>query len=253
MKAHTTYQEAQIDNPKSEIYIHNGKFIAGCNIGPSVHTHEYRGFVKCNPSDYCMTLQSFFASGYKFVPGDAYLNISGAVLYVTPDALDEINTPVDSDYLRYVLRAEALEALEIPTETPGEKKALDGVVEWNSEDLPPVGVKCCFTPDNNMWGFESTNAHYGEVVKYEGEQFIFLMDHDKYKIKSQNIIVSRTDKGEFSKPESPKDREYRERLEAAYDLFLACGCVPGSFEVFKDKYSLVWLKIVDKTNYRVGQ
>ncbi|QIQ61292.1 hypothetical protein V039C_0014 [Vibrio phage V039C] len=90
--------------------------------------------------------------------------------------------------------------------------------EWSGEGLPPVGIECCFTPDNNLWGFASTDTYFGEVLRYEGEHFIFLLSHNKYNMRPCHLIVSRTDKGEFSKPESPEQKAERERDEAIKEM-----------------------------------
>ncbi|CAM0104697.1 hypothetical protein VPH159E362A_0046 [Vibrio phage 159E36-2a] len=62
---------------------------------------------------------------------------------------------------------------------------------------------------------------------------------------------------ELSKPETQEDREKREELEAAYDLYLAfyqdynpCHKTIKSFECSRDKD--LWLRVVDKTGYRKG-
>jgi hypothetical protein len=159
----------------------------------------------------------------------------------------------------------------IKTESPEEREALDMIgttskqveslsndselpnsSEWDGEGLPPVGVECCFTPDNNLWGFASTDTYSGEVLRYEGEQFVFLLSHDKYNIRPCHLIVSRTDKGEFSKPESPEQKAERERLESAYDLCTTVYPDFSGFDEFKKSTTTVnlWLAIVDKTGYR---
>lgn len=127
--------------------------------------------------------------------------------------------------------------------------------EWSGEGLPPVGIKCCFTPDNNLWGFASTDTYLGEVLRYEGEQFVFLLSHNEYNIRPCHLIVSRTDKGEFSKPETPEQRKERERLEAAYDLCTTVYPDFSGFDEFKKATTTVnlWLVIVDKTGYRKEQ
>lgn len=52
--------------------------------------------------------------------------------------------------------------------------------------------------------------------------------------------------------ETPKQKEERERLEAAYDLYCTCGIQHETvgFKEWSDCYSDVWLSIVDKTGYR---
>lgn len=158
----------------------------------------------------------------------------------------------------------------IQTESPQEREALDmigttskqveslakgDVVEWDGEGLPPVGVECCFTPDNNLWGFASTDTYLGEVLRYEGEQFVFLLSHDEYNMRPCHLIASRTDKGEFSKPESQEQKAERERLEAAYDLYCTQCESQGVEPLLVSKFTECgllkpWLSIVDKTGYR---
>ncbi|NOE09409.1 hypothetical protein [Vibrio cholerae] len=101
---------------------------------------------------------------------------------------------------------------------------LTGQVDWDGTGFPPVGVDCVFHPDNTLWGFERVKPYKGKVLCYEGEQFVFMLDHKLYGIKQESIILSRTDKGEFRKSETPQQREERERIEleranAVKDMF----------------------------------
>ncbi|AUS01782.1 hypothetical protein NVP1291O_68 [Vibrio phage 1.291.O._10N.286.55.F6] len=112
MNTYKTYQEAKIANPESDIFTKAGKFIGECDLGPSPHTYECRGIAKCNPADYCMTVEEFLGDGYKFVEGDIclgqndnFLVISGSRLVNGWNDESQIVDGID----RYVLRAAALE------------------------------------------------------------------------------------------------------------------------------------------------
>lgn len=56
----------------------------------------------------------------------------------------------------------------------------------------------------------------------------------------------------LSKPETPEQKAARERMEAAYDLYISCGIQSKnvSFDSFKKETPNAWLDIVDKTGYR---
>ena len=149
----------------------------------------------------------------------------------------------------------------IPTETPEEKEVLDGIEsagededEWDGEGLPPVGVECEYK-DGDDW--------YAVKVNYLSEWFMVieaLKSQSKWiDIKGTELSFeySRFDSLEFRKPETPKQREDRERLEAAYDLYCEwvgdrTGQHAIDFEDWKCEpdYFRKWLRIVDKTNYR---
>lgn len=80
-------------------------------------------------------------------------------------------------------------------------------VEWNGEGFPPLGIECVFTPDNTCWGFNYVEAFTGTVIHYEGEQFVFMLNHKKYNLEDSNLVISRTDKGEFSLPLTPEQKQ----------------------------------------------
>lgn len=83
--------------------------------------------------------------------------------------------------------------------------AIDG--EWNGEGFPPLGIECVFTPDNTCWGFNYAEAFTGTVIHYEGEQFVFMLNHKKYNLEDSNLVISRTDKGEFSLSLTPEQKQ----------------------------------------------
>ena len=82
--------------------------------------------------------------------------------------------------------------------------------------------------------------------------------------KTSTVCVSNTGElkpfhtDKLKKPETQEQREERERLEAAYDLYcLRCDAIKWSakysFDEFKEEDDAVngWLAVVDKTNYRL--
>ncbi|QZI90988.1 hypothetical protein MYOV024v1_p0063 [Vibrio phage PS34B.2] len=133
--------------------------------------------------------------------------------------------------------------IDIPTETPEEKEVLDsieiaGEVEWKNGDLLEfMGEPCVFVSVLN--GFP--------VVKYTEDA-----DRSLAGCFDEIIAVDR-----LKKPETPQQREDRERLEAAYDLyceFTNKGSVDATCMSFYDfgqgLAKIKWLAIVDKTKYR---
>ncbi|AUR81997.1 hypothetical protein NVP1017O_28 [Vibrio phage 1.017.O._10N.286.55.C11] len=173
----------------------------------------------------------------------------GSLENAVKEALDQINNTaaqVESlcDYQK-----------NTQTEHQEEMSALSGEFEWNGEGLPPVGEVCEYK-DGDNW--------YEVRVKYLSEWFMVieaLKSQSKWiDIKGTELSFeySRFDSLKFRKPETPQQREGRERLEAAYDLYcIMCG-IEGyakfdltDFSKTK-KDSAVWLAIVDKTNYRKG-
>jgi hypothetical protein len=102
MTTYSTYQEAKIANPECEIFHVNG-----------ICFFNYEALASdiCNPSDYCMTVEKFFADGHKFVDGDICLGQNDNFLVISGSRL--INGWNDESQIidgidRYVLRAAAL-------------------------------------------------------------------------------------------------------------------------------------------------
>ena len=128
----------------------------------------------------------------------------------------------------------------IPTETPEEKEVLDGIesvgeVEWkNGDDVDA----------------------YGKPYKYVGldpfnENLCICLANQDDDPECFSIDV-------LKKPETPQQREDRERLEAAYDLYVHIQSVREKlsckfdwfFSPGMEETRLRFLAIVDKTNYR---
>ncbi|AUR87992.1 coil containing protein [Vibrio phage 1.106.O._10N.286.51.F7] len=228
MTTYNTYQEAKIANPESVIYEFEGYFSLFKDIGSK----------ECNPADHCMTVEKFLVDGYKTVNGDWIIDYFGNVwMNMTGSGAHNVNNFTGNKAREsFILRAAALE--KIPTETPEEKEVLDsieiaGEVEWKNGDV-------------------------GEV---NGEKLLVISYHPLH----PSIVIVETNDNEYlsvgvdmlKKPETQKQREDRERLEAAYDLYEeaqhAIGCIGyDDFDFFKksDIQVKFWLAIVDKTNYR---
>ena len=169
-------------------------------------------------------------------------------------------------------------AIAFNVETPEEKEAFDNIkvtkvddkqsvkVEtehqkemaefgWDGEGLPPVGVVCIFSPKQP----EIVKKHsvFGDAI----ERKVLVVFHDEDLAVAKWAGRYESFRGSDFKPlESPEDKEERERLESAYDLYCharsVLGHVGSTFENFqgncmgftKDEY----LAIVDKTKYRKG-
>lgn len=232
MTTYNSYEEAKIANPESDIYklIGMGGFVFGDGLGDLIRISSLQTDAeKCNPSDHCMTIERFLADGHKFVDGDIALIHNGDVKTVVNPHLDW-NTPNPNDNIRFILRATALE------EKPSEK------VEWVNGD------ECVFTDKN---GDEKTCKVIGLYPPFV-ESYVLHCE-------SANPTFFISNVGRMVKPETKQQREDRERLEAAYDLFCHVQIVNNrpdcgfeSFELYERSNPLYTL-MVDKTNYRISK
>ncbi len=232
MKTYNSYEAAKIANTESDIYklIGMDGFVFGNGLGDLIRiTSLQTDAEKCKPADHCVTVEKFLADGYKFVEGDLILSLGGYLTKVEAgDHLNGCNESDREDSKRYILRAAALE------EKPSEK------AEWVNGD----GVDW-LTPDNK-W---CTSEH------------LFVGEHSN----GSPVIERKTTGNIFEtywavirKPETKQQREDRERLAAAYDLYCyvseKSGRAPFSIEYFTKSnehcYKDDYLAIVDKTNYR---
>lgn len=115
---------------------------------------------------------------------------------------------------------------------------------------------------NNSEVYNSSDWKGGDVGEVNGEKLLVISYHPLH----PSIVVVETNDNEYlsvgvdmlKKPETPQQRENRDRLEAAYDLYLegqhAVGVISyQSFEQFNTDDTQIdfYLAIVDKTNYRV--
>lgn len=234
MTTYNSYEAAKIANPESDIYPHGDRFTT---IGSALITGT-----KCNPDKHCMSMLTFHELDHKLIDGDLYQNEKGRVITVGALGFKAKHCNLLGYYVdppkTYILRAAALE--NIPTETPEEKEVLDsiesaGEVEWKNGDE-------CRCSDNIDYTYIGLNPH----------KPLF-----SYIVGNGQIIQRLTSK--LSKPETPQQREERERLEAAYDLYcewMVDGNIQSdevrTIEEFINYKNCLsdWLRIVDKTNYR---
>ncbi len=128
---------------------------------------------------------------------------------------------------------------------------LKGENEWSGEGLPPVGVwfEISANMANTVWN-KCRVVHYHNNLAWLDFECNEIMNM----IKNLNNNVIRP-------TETPQQREDRERLEAAYDLYwvwmMDYNTLPEqvkTMEDFTDDTEEVkdWLRVVDKTNYRKG-
>ncbi|AUR86607.1 hypothetical protein NVP1087A_26 [Vibrio phage 1.087.A._10N.261.45.F9] len=145
-----------------------------------------------------------------------------------------------------------IDKVETQTEHQEEMSAFSGEVEWKNGD------ECVVINDNNRYSV------YDEHKKHLGTIGII---RSLFKTKNGTEMAAvQAENGDcicwrvvmLSKPETPQQREDRERLEAAYDLYTHVQSVRGQLSCKFDWFSnsemeearLRFLAIVDKTNYR---
>lgn len=118
--------------------------------------------------------------------------------------------------------------------------------EWDGEGLPPAGAECEFLCEG-FWGDS----------EYHWCRFLGLLTDKSYAIEFHHYTSP--DKvtcgcfdpqcTSFRKPETPEQREERERLEAAIELTHAYWGVKTDSKP-SDELLKAMLRIVDKTDYR---
>ncbi len=136
--------------------------------------------------------------------------------------------------------------------------------EWNGEGFPPVGVECEF------FGVKDTCNGKVEIYHVDDNKVMFLGRIEGYPSEStinnfkdgRDLMAFYVREGDraFRKPETPQQREERERLEAAYDLYceftnensVKATCM-SSLEFNHSLVKVKWLAIVDKTKYRKSE
>lgn len=186
------------------------------------------------------------------------------------EALDSINSDspdFDANFERYSQKLEdsiadgsldraVKEALDLIDTTPHQyemsKFSNPKEVEWSDNDeLPPLGCEVMTSYTDN--GCDDWCDFHGpsKIIAYHGD-YVWVAHHGKFNRVHElsSIEFERVNK------ETPQQREDRERLEAAYDLFSIfkkiCGVMEFvDFDKWKDTQPIdSWLAVVDKTNYR---
>ncbi|AUR94088.1 hypothetical protein NVP1191O_29 [Vibrio phage 1.191.O._10N.286.52.B4] len=259
MKTYNTYQEAKINNPEGGIAVNaSGDIFTSTD---DLKLSDAFAFDVCNPADHCMTVERFLADGHKFTEGDLILGTNNNLVTVGLEyTIGIANMESMRDFERYTLRAAALEdqmnidKVETQPEHQEEVSAFSGEVEWKSGD------ECVVINDNDRYFV------YDEHKKHLGSVGII---RSLFKTKNGTEMAAvQAENGDcicwrvvmLSKPETPQQREDRERLEAAYELY--CHKHKAVYPNLKmrtkhefDNDSQIrdgYLAIVDKTNYRKG-
>lgn len=156
MKVYSTYQEAKIANPNSDIYYTGGiGFTAASLIGTV-------GSELCDPADYCISLEGFLRDAMKLSIGDFVLSRLGVVIEMDHWGLSHWNNPIGHASKHYILRAKALEEIKIgltggddrnelkpscriESYVPQKVESLAGGIQWkNGDDCVWCGVDAVF-------------------------------------------------------------------------------------------------------------
>lgn len=128
--------------------------------------------------------------------------------------------------------------------TPIQVESLAGGAEWNGEGLPPVGARCEFVRNPRQEEPDFV------LIKYVSRDYIIIEYIDSGNEDCISTSVTHT----LSPIETEAERNERERLEAAYELyeFAMNGDEIMLFATFKVSHQLngIYLRIVDKTGYR---
>jgi hypothetical protein len=287
MKTYNTYQEAKIANPEMEVYkLKGGRGFASCdNAGDFVRFTDLScDAEKCNPANYCMTLADFLDAGHLLADGDVVLTTYGSVGTMGENGYYcvNFNRRDRDDENVHILRAATLEEKIGTTDddrnelkpscrvefdnTPQQVESFGGAdskakiasFEWGGLNrhfyLPSVGERCVYFVANPNDYQENMKYHLMPMncvarVGLSGQLCVLLSDDYSF--------VTVCNDAWIRKPETPQQREERERIEAAYDLYCeftntsshdaTCYSIEG-FSKLQLAYK--WLAIVDKTNYR---
>lgn len=206
MKQYKTYQEAKIDNPNSSIVTTAPYWIGGVDLAGKFVVltdrcglNEQYGWIKCNPADYCMSLEQFFEAGHKLVDGDVYFNRFSSIVSVVGSSIiaKMANIRGDSDKDRYVLSAKALEK-----PSPEWANGDECYYKSNAQSVKFIG-KCNI---DNTYCWISICNDYAHVLRV--------------KI------------GDLTKPETPQAKAKREALEL-FDTSEPCN-VHDAIEVLSN-------------------
>lgn len=120
MATFKSYVEAKIAHPDQDIYLDESVFRVW-------RYDQIKSGTKCNPADYCITVEKFLDDGHKFVEGDIYLEDGGSVVTVKMHSICIDSQPVSGGDKRFILRAAALE--EKPKRVKVEYVKVDGSIE----------------------------------------------------------------------------------------------------------------------------
>jgi len=122
--------------------------------------------------------------------------------------------------------------------------------EWKN-GIPPVGAECVYRHKNqphNPWLYQFDGV-LCDCVAHVGDLSVLVAKDLSFSTACNDLWIE--------KPESKEDKEARERMESAYDLYAswvgdAVGALPFNFTEFSSDGAIVrkWLRVLDKTGYR---
>lgn len=144
-KLYKTYQEAQLDNLDCQIYetltLGGKRFTTGrVSFSNSVLVGYVIPNELCDHKKYCMSIKDFLDKGYKFQDGD-YCIDEGVPCKVEVVRNPYVNTFVEGDENRYILKAKALEKSKNKTKEINMNKKthtfskVTTIFEVNKEDM----------------------------------------------------------------------------------------------------------------------
>ena len=234
MTTYNTYAECKIKHPQNQVVTANpnwywepelkGKFIPADVPYDGMAAKGAGNWIICNPADHCMSIEVFLASGYRFVPGDFYLE-TGDVVEIVNDDGGDVNTPEEGDHERFVLSAKALndQAIEDFYDPEFEQ------VEWK------IGDDCVYKSGDEDFACKFIGMHPGSaglaVVWNEARSDIYC-------------IVAKL----LSKPETPEQKKEPEQAEWNGEGLPPVGAICEALDTDDDEWRLV--RILDaKSNH----
>lgn len=243
MGIYKTYKEAVLGGGSVK-----GVYTDGSYFYTNGSEARFVGIELCNPADYLETLESFLNSGKRLVSGDDVVGIHGTVITIFDVSVQEWNCLSYNNRKRFVLQAAADKV-----ETPKEKEALDAI---GTTPQQYESLSCSEKPNRPEWK-SGDECIYNERVAVFACYLPLSNDLCVVEFHAPTTECDVAHVNELSQPETPAEREERERLEAAYDLYEEAqqkiGCIGyDDFDLFKKSEIQVkfWLAIVDKTGYR---
>lgn len=241
MGIYKTYKEAVLADGSVKGVFTDGKrfYTDGTDL-------KYCDIKPCNPADHLESLAFFTTKGLELVDGDMITGVLGGVLTVGVDVNLPLPVSTTRDATRFVIYAAAHEI-----ETPEEKEAFDAIDTTPSqvESLSGSGK-----PNDSEWkngdvcvcGSGLPAKIIGPMPSHPSKMAVEVQDTLGARVKIACI-------NDLEKPETPAEREDRERLDAAYDLYCeftrvnAPASTPKTFERWKSMLSVeAWLAVADK-------
>lgn len=243
MAIYKTYKEAVLANGSTKgVYekLRNGGFQFGFL--------EPGQWKECDPADHLESLEDFRDSDKKLMPGDIVTLKPGGVLTLSESLVEVWGTQSDGDDKRFVLQAAADQV-----ETPEEKEAFDAI-DTTPQQAESLSKNEWKNGDTLLWkngNGEFLECNTGRYIGYDYEDdfHVFVMTDD-----GAAYRVGYAHSDGITRPETPAEREERERLESARELYLFANKAMQGADIVNhynfEQSECIWLALVDKTGYR---